>query len=75
MVEFETVAAEHIPFGSRNFIEIARKKARDGERENEFISISRGFFGQDGNKRFKQNVTVPLDANVIDFISKKIKEI
>jgi len=75
MVEFQTIAAEHVPFGSRNFIEVARKKAVEEERENVFISISRGFFGQDGNKRYKQNVTVPLDPNVIDFISKKIREI
>jgi len=74
MVEFETINAEEVPFGNNNFIEIARKKARDGERENEFISISRGFFAMGGQKRYKSSVTVPLDENVVNFIASKLKE-
>ena len=75
MVTFETLVAEQVPFGNNNFIEVARKKAVDGERENTFISISRGFFNQTGEKRYRQNVTVPLDPQVIDFIATKLREV
>ncbi|MEM7813320.1 MAG: hypothetical protein QW548_00270 [Candidatus Aenigmatarchaeota archaeon] len=75
MVQFETIAAEHVPFGNNNFIEVARKKAVDGERENIFISVSRGFFTPTGEKRYKTSVTVPLNPEVIDFVAKKLKEI
>ena len=48
MVEFETMKAEEVKFGKNNFLEVARKKAKAEEGENEFIAISRGFFLPDG---------------------------
>ena len=75
MVTFETIKAEEIKFGNNNFIEIARKKAITDEGENTFISISRGFFTQTGEKRYRKSFTVPLDEGVLDFISEKLKEV
>jgi len=75
MVEFETIVAEQVPFGNNNFIEVARKKATDGETQNIFISISRGFFTPDGEKRYKKSVSVPIDPKVIDFIATKLREV
>lgn len=74
MVEFETIKAEEIMFGNNNFIEVARKKAITPERENEFISISRGFYLLDKEKRYRKSFTVPLSEEVVNFISEKIKE-
>ena len=75
MVEFETIKAEEIKFGTNNFLEIARKKAISEDGENIFISISRGFFTPEGEKRYRKSFTVPMDDAVKDFISQKIKEI
>jgi len=75
MVTFETINAKQIEFGNKNFIEVARKKAVDGDRENVFISISRGFFTPDGQRRYKSSFTVPLNEEVIAFIAETIKEI
>ena len=75
MAEFETIKAEEIKFGNNNFLEVARKKAITEEGENTFISISRGFFTQTGEKRCRKSFTVPLDDNVIAFISEKLKEV
>jgi len=61
MVEFETVKAEEVKFGKNNFIEVARKKAKTEEGENEFVSISRGYMLPDGTKRWKTSLTIPLD--------------
>ncbi len=74
MVEFETIKAEEIKFGKNNFLEVARKKAKSEEGENEFIAISRGFFLPDGSKRFKKSLAIPDDATIKDFVSKKIGE-
>lgn len=74
MVEFETLKSEEIKFGTNNFMEVARKKAITEEGENEFISISRGFFTPDGDKRYKKSFTVPIDENLINFVSERIKE-
>lgn len=74
MVEFQTIKAEEIKFGNNNFIEVARKKAVAEDGENEFVSISRGFFTPEGEKRYRKSFTVPLDANVVDFVGAKVKE-
>lgn len=75
MVQFETLKAEEVKFGNNNFIEVARKKAIAEDGENEFLSISRGFYSQTGEKRYRKSFTVPLDQNVIDFIAKTLKEV
>jgi len=75
MVEFETIRAEKKEFGRNNFIEVARKKAKTDEGENEFISVSRGYFLPDGTERFKKSLTIPDDPAIKDFVAEKIKSL
>jgi hypothetical protein len=75
MVEFKILKAEEIKFGKNNFLEIALKKAITEEGENEFVSISRGFYLPDGTKRFKKSIAIPNDEQIRKEIAKKIKEI
>lgn len=72
-IEFETVKAEEKKFGKNNFLEIARKKAKTEEGENEFLSISRGFYLPDGTKRFKKSIALPTDKDMVEFIVKALK--
>ena len=74
-VDFVTLSAEKIPFGRNNFIEVARKKAITKEGENEFISLSRGYYLPDGTERFKKSVTIPDDPKIKDFVIDKIRTI
>jgi hypothetical protein len=75
MVEFETIRAEKKEFGRNNFIEVARKKAKTDDGENEFISVSRGYFLPDGTERFKKSLTIPDDQAIKDFVAEKIKSL
>ncbi|MBI2579524.1 MAG: hypothetical protein HYW27_01345 [Candidatus Aenigmarchaeota archaeon] len=75
MVQFETIKSEEVKFGNNNFIEVARKKAVTDEGESTFISLSRGFVTPTGEKRYRKSFTVPLNDEVIDFVSKKLKEV
>ncbi len=75
MVTFETIKSEEIKFGNNNFLEIARKKAIAEDGENEFISISRGFVTQTGERRYRKSFTIPLNDEVIDFVAKNLKKI
>jgi hypothetical protein len=75
MVEFETIKAEEIKFGRNNFIEVSRKKAITDNNENEFISIARGFYLQDGEKGWKSSITLPSDEEKRGKIADIIKEI
>ena len=72
-VEFETIKAEETKFGNNNFLEVARKKAISSKGENEFVSVSRGFFAPDGTKRFTKSVSMPLDT--VDFVAENLKKV
>ena len=75
MVEFQTLKAEEIKFGKNNFLEIARKKAVAEDGENEFISVSRGFYMPDGTKRFKKSLAIPDNPEIREFVAQKVKEV
>lgn len=76
MVDFETLKSEEIKFGKNNFLEVARKRAvvEDGS-NNEFISISRGFFRTDGSKTFKKSIAIPDDGSIKKFLAEKVAEL
>jgi len=74
-VEFETLKAEKKEFGRNNFIEVARKKAKTSDGENEFISISRGYYLPDGSERFKKSLTVPDIPEIKEFVADKVKNL
>ena len=74
-VDFVTIRADKISFGRHNFIEVARKRAVTDEGENEFISISRGYYLPDGSERFKKSLTIPDEQNVKEFIINKINSL
>ena len=73
MVDFETIKGEEVKFGSNNFIEIARKRAKTDMGEREFLSISRGFYLPDGSKRWKSSITLPDEKDKRDQIAKLVK--
>lgn len=74
MVEFETLKSEEITFDENNFIEVARKKAISEDGENEFVSLARGYFTSDGSRRYKTNFSVPVDEDVVDFITEHLPD-
>ena len=75
MVEYETINTKEIKFGKNNFIEISRKKAITDDGENEFLSIARGWYGIDGQKKWKGQVTLPADEEKREEIGELIKSL
>lgn len=63
-MEFETVESKEIKFGNNKFLEVARKRAKTPEGENEFISISKGFVTPTGQKRFKNALGFPAEDEI-----------
>lgn len=74
--EFTTLKTEKVEFGRNNFIEVARKRARtqDGL-ENEFISVTRGYYLVDEKERFKRSISIPDEPEVRRLIADKIREL
>lgn len=75
MVEFETIDTKEITFGNNKFLEVARKKAKTPEGENEFISISKGFVAPTGQKRFKNALGFPAEKEIIDGLVEALQNI
>ncbi|MBC7129123.1 MAG: hypothetical protein H5T45_05270 [Thermoplasmatales archaeon] len=75
MVEYEIVEAKEVKFGRNNFIEVARKRAKTDEGENEFISISRGYYLEDGTKKWKASIALPKEKDKREEIAALIKNL
>ncbi len=73
--EFKTLKSYSVDFGTRNFIELALKEAKEGDETNRFISISKGYTDQQGNKRYKRSLGFAVNEEVIDFFIKTFPEI
>ncbi len=73
--EFTTLKSYSINYGTRNFIEIALKEAKTGDKTNSFISISKGFINNEDKKRYKRSLGFNIDKEVIDFFLKTFKEL
>ena len=71
MVEYTTISAEEFKYGNNNFIEIARKKVED----NEFISLSKGYFTPDGSKRYKGGIGIPDEDGLKKFLIENLEKI
>lgn len=75
MVEYETIASEEIKFGRNNFIELAKKKAISDDGETEFVSISRGYYLEDGSKKWKASIALPQEKDKRDEIADILKQL
>jgi hypothetical protein len=75
MVEYETLEAEEVKFGRNNFIEIAKKRAISDDGETEFVSISRGYYLDDGSKRWKASIALPQEDDKREEIADIIKRL
>ena len=75
MVEFETIKAKEIKFGTNKFLEVARKCAKTPEGETEIISVSKGFVSYNGQKRFKNALGFPAQQEIVDNLIDALKSV
>jgi len=64
-----------VEFGKNNFIIIARKIAKVRQNEHEFISLSRGYYTRDGQKKFVKSMSLPLEIGKRRELAKAIVDI
>lgn len=70
MPDYETLKIEEYKYGN-NFIEVARKKVEDAE----FISLSKGYYTQSGEKRYKNGIGFPDEAEIKKFLIDNLQAI
>lgn len=59
MAEWKTLRQETMEAGGNNFIEISLKQPPEGE--HVFIGISKGWYTDEGQKRYKTNILFTKD--------------
>jgi len=76
-VVYEVIKTETVNYGVNKFIELSRKipKNEDGSPGQEFISISKGYYTPNGERRYKEGLGFPSDAKVTEEIIEKIKAV
>ncbi|MBU3904653.1 MAG: hypothetical protein KJ906_00695 [Nanoarchaeota archaeon] len=75
MVEFETKNVKEIKFGNNKFLEVALKVAKTENGDSEFVSVSKGFITNEGQKRFKNALGFPAEKDLRDQLVAALQEI
>lgn len=75
MTSFETLEMHETEFGNANFLQVARKVAKDDDHETAFIALTRGYTDAQGGKRYKTNLTFPDDAEIITFVAEALAKV
>ena len=75
MVEFETIEVKEVKFGNNKFLEVARKRAKTEEGENEIISVQKGFIDAQGQKRFSKGLGFPAQKEIVDGLIEALQNI
>jgi len=66
MVEFETLFMQEKKYGRNSFVEVSKKRSGEGF---VFISFSKGWYTNDGQKRYKKNFSVSFNKDLMEFVA------
>lgn len=72
-VEYETIKSFEKKYGTKNFIEIALKKIAGGA--DQFISLAKGYYDANGNKRYKKSFGFAYDEEMKNFVIEVIAKL
>ena len=67
MPDFEMLSNERVEFNNGGeFLELSINLVKDAGRETPYLRLARGFYGSDGEARYKKGgCTLPIDREVI----------
>ena len=75
MADFEMLSNERVEFNNGGeFLELSINLVKDANRETPYLRLARGFYGSDGEARYKKGgCTLPIDREVILALSEALK--
>ena len=75
MPDFEMLNSERIEFNNGGeFLELSINVVKDGKRETPYLRLARGFYGSDGEPRYKKGgATLPIDRQVLSELAEALK--
>ncbi|PSG97392.1 hypothetical protein BRD56_05580 [Thermoplasmatales archaeon SW_10_69_26] len=77
MTTFETIEKHETEFGNNNFVQVARKiaKGEDDDSSTEFISLTRGYLDAQGSRRYKTNLSLPPEPDLVGFVKDALEDV
>lgn len=75
MTTFETIEKHETEFGNNDFLQVARKVAKSEESSTEFIAVTRGYLDSQGSRRYKTNLTIPPDPDLVEFVQEALSSV
>lgn len=80
MTTFETIDKHETEFENERhgnaFVQVARKMARnDDDGDTEFVVITRGYVDEQGSRRYKTNITLPPNPDLIEFVTEALNDV
>ncbi|HET6404893.1 MAG TPA: hypothetical protein VFH78_09610 [Candidatus Thermoplasmatota archaeon] len=75
MADFEMLSSERVEFNNGGeFLELSINLVKDANRETPYLRLARGFYGSDGEPRYKKGgCTLPIDREVIAQLADALK--
>jgi hypothetical protein len=75
MADFEMLSSERVEFNNGGeFLELSINLVKDGNRSSPYLRLARGFYGSDGEPRYKKGgCTLPIDRQVISDLAEALK--
>ena len=75
MPDFEMISSERVEFNNGGeFLELSINLVKDGNRETPYLRLARGFYGSDGEARYKKGgCTLPINRDVLNQLADAIK--
>ncbi|ODS39930.1 hypothetical protein BEH94_03670 [Candidatus Altiarchaeales archaeon WOR_SM1_SCG] len=72
-MEYKTLEADYVEYGNNKFLEISKKKVEpDG---NIFLSILKGYYTLEGEKRYQRGLGIPYDKEIVEQMIEKMRAI
>lgn len=75
MADFEMLSSERVEFNNGGeFLELSINLVKDGNRATPYLRLARGFYGSDGEPRYKKGgCTLPISREVLDQLADALK--
>jgi hypothetical protein len=72
-MEYETILSEYVDYGRNKFIEVSKKCVKPDNAV--FVNISKGYYTQEGSKRYQRSIGFPPEEAIINGLIEKLQNI
>ncbi|MFH0862090.1 MAG: hypothetical protein V1875_03575 [Candidatus Altiarchaeota archaeon] len=72
-MEYETILSEYVDYGRNKFIEVSKKCVKPDNAV--FVNISKGYYTQEGSKRYQRSIGFPPEEAIVDGLIEKLQAI